>query len=137
MSSAAPLVAAADTSALVAPAAEAGSVLADVSRLVRPRIALMVLATVVSAYWLTGGARDGVHLLGLLAGTALVAASSSIANQVLERDTDRLMPRTARRPIVAGRLAVGSAWLAAATTLAAGVVAMTLAAGWPPTAAAV
>ena len=69
------------------------AILADVSRLARPRIALMVLATVVTAYWLTGGGRgDSVNLLGLLAGTALVAASSSIANQILERDTDRAEP---------------------------------------------
>jgi protoheme IX farnesyltransferase len=114
------------------------AILADASRLARPRIALMVLATVVTAFWLTGGGRDdAVNLLGLLVGTALVAASSSIANQILERDTDRLMPRTARRPIVAGTLSVTSAIVATVVTLVAGTVMATLSAGWPAAAAAV
>ena len=133
MTTAAPLTAEA------APFATAGirAVIADASRLVRPRIALMVLATVVSAYWLTGASPDGgVHLLGLLAGTALVAASSSIANQILERDTDRLMPRTSPRPIVAGRLPVAGAWLLTAATLVVGMISMTISAGWAATAAA-
>jgi len=138
MSAAAPLTTAADPAALAAPPTEAAFVLADVSRLVRPRIALMVLATVVTAFWITGGGRaDSVHLIGLLAGTALVAASSSIANQILERDTDRLMPRTARRPIVAGTLSVAAATGLAAATLVAGTIMTTASAGWPAAAAAI
>lgn len=112
--------------------------LSDISRLARPRIALMVLATVVTAYWVTGGGRgDAVHLVGLLVGTALVAASSSIANQILERDTDRLMPRTARRPIATGTLTVSAGWAVAAATLGAGAAIATMSAGWPAAAAAV
>ena len=119
-------------------AAHARAVAADCSRLTRPRIALMVLATVVTAFWVTGGGRDdAVHLVGLLVGTALVAASSSIANQILERDTDRLMPRTARRPLVTGGLSVSTAWLLTAATCAAGAVIATVSAGWPAAAAAI
>jgi protoheme IX farnesyltransferase len=114
------------------------SVLAEVSRLTRPRIALMVLATVVTAAWLTAGRPADIgSLLWLLLGTALVAASSSIANQILERDTDRLMPRTARRPLVTGRMTVPAAVIATAVLLAAGGGIMTVAAGWPAAAAAV
>jgi len=113
-------------------------VLADISRLVRPRIAVMVLATVVSAAWLTAGRpADPARLGWLLLGTALVAASSSIANQVLERRTDRLMRRTASRPLAAGRLAVPTAWQIAGGTLAAGAIISWLAAGWPAAAAGV
>jgi protoheme IX farnesyltransferase len=112
--------------------------LADVSRLVRPRIAVMVLATVAAAAWLTAGRpSDPARLLWVLAGTALVAASSSIANQILERRTDRLMQRTASRPLVAGRLAVSAAWWLTALTLAAGTAVCWIAAGWEPAAAAV
>lgn len=137
-----------DSAALAPPGAEAegdlariragaGALVADLSRLTRPRIAVMVLATVVTAYWLTGGtADDGVHLLGLLVGTALVAASSSIANQILERRIDRLMPRTARRPIAAGRLSVAAGWTIAAATFALGCGLATAAAGWPAALAA-
>jgi protoheme IX farnesyltransferase len=112
--------------------------LADVSRLVRPRIAVMVLATVAAAAWLTAGRpADSARLLWVLAGTALVAASSSIANQILERRTDRLMKRTATRPLAAGRLSVSAAWWLTALTLVVGTASCWLAAGWEPAAAAV
>ena len=87
---------------------------ADISRLTRPRISVMVLATVVASMWLTAGRGvGGPALFWLLLGTTLVAASSSIANQILERNADRLMPRTARRPIAAGRLSVPAATMLA------------------------
>jgi len=111
--------------------------LADASKLVRPRIAVMVLATVFAAAWLTAGRPEATgRLLWLLAGTALVAASSSIANQVLERRLDRLMTRTADRPLAAGRLSVRTGWLLAGLTLAAGEAICWWAAGWQPAAAA-
>jgi protoheme IX farnesyltransferase len=94
----------------------------------------MVLATVATAWWLTAGRpADPRPLLWLLVGTALVAASSSVANQILERASDRLMPRTAGRPVAAGRLPVGAAWVASAALLAAGVAISVAAAGWPAT----
>lgn len=110
------------------------SVAADVSRLVRPRIAVMVLVTVSAAAWITaGGERLPVAaLVGLLVGTALVAASSSIANQILERETDRLMPRTADRPIVAGRLPVTAAWWLVMLSLLVGCGLIIQAGGWQP-----
>ena len=113
------------------------AVAAEVSRLTRPRIALMVLATVVTAVWLTaGGSFDSRSLGWLLVGTALVAASSSIANQVLERDTDRLMPRTARRPVAAGRMSVPFATALAAILIVVGSAAIVVSTGWQPAAAA-
>ena len=76
----------------------------------------MVLATVATSAWLTGGQPvEPLRLVMVLVGTALVAASSSIVNQILERRTDRLMPRTAARPLAAGemRVAVAAWWSAA------------------------
>jgi protoheme IX farnesyltransferase len=113
------------------------ALLADVTQLVRPKIALMVLATVATAFWLTAGRPAAVGpMLWLLVGTALVAASSSVANQILERRTDRLMPRTADRPIAAGRLSVGAAWGMAVAMLVAGTAISVVAGGWPATLAA-
>ena len=112
--------------------------LSDLSSLVRPRIAVMVLVTVVAAFWLTAGRpTDPLPLLGLLLGTTLVAASSSIANQILERSTDRLMPRTASRPLAAGRMSPSVGWMLAVVTLAAGLAACTWSSGWQPALAAV
>ena len=116
----------------------AATIMADISRLIRPRIALMVLATVVASMWLTAGRSvGGPSLWWLLLGTTLVAASSSIANQILEREQDRLMSRTARRPIAAGRLSVPAATLAATLLIVAGSLMITIAAGWAAAGAAV
>jgi protoheme IX farnesyltransferase len=113
------------------------SALAESARLARPRIALLVLATVVAAMWLTAGrAAAGPSLAWILLGTALVAASSSIANQILERAPDGLMPRTARRPIAAGRMGVPAAVAWSAATLVSGMLLIVLAAGWAAAAAA-
>ncbi|MFM8985169.1 MAG: UbiA family prenyltransferase, partial [Planctomycetia bacterium] len=112
--------------------------LADGARLVRPKIALMVLATVATAFWLTAGRPDDTAaLLWLLLGTALVAASSSIANQILERHADRLMPRTADRPLAAGRLSVGTASVATVLLLVVGGTVCVLSGGWQAAGAAV
>ena len=98
----------------------------------------MVLATVVTALWLTGGRPENPAAVAfLLVGTALVAASSSIANQILERETDRLMQRTANRPLAAGRLGIRDAWWLTAATLIVGVGFVWVSSGWQPTAAAV
>jgi protoheme IX farnesyltransferase len=89
-----------------------GSLTADVAALVRPRIAMMVLVTVFAAMWLTAtpGTLAWLPVLAVLLGTGLVAASSSVANQILERESDRLMPRTASRPLASGRLSVAQGW---------------------------
>jgi protoheme IX farnesyltransferase len=87
--------------------------------------------------WLTAGRGvGGPALFWLLFGTTLVAASSSIANQILERDADRLMPRTARRPIAAGRLSVPAATMVATLLVAVGGLMITLSSGWQPAVAA-
>jgi len=102
---------------------------ADLSRLFRPRIAVMVLATVAAAAWITAGPAYGRGALAcLLAGTLAVAASSSVANQILERDSDRRMRRTAARPLAAGRMAPREAWVLAAVLLVVGLW-VTVAAG--------
>ena len=125
-------------SVAVGPAAAARPLAATISQLVRPRIAVMVLATVATAAWLTGGRPvEPLRLVAVLVGTALVASSSSIVNQILERRTDRLMPRTAGRPLAAGEMAVSvAAWWSAAL-LGVGAAIVTVAGGWPAAAAAV
>jgi protoheme IX farnesyltransferase len=112
--------------------------LRDVSLLVRPRIAVMVLATVIVAMWLTQGRpASPTALAWLLVGTALVAASSSVVNQILERRTDRLMERTWSRPLADGRLGVGAAAALAAVMLAAGAWLVVASGGWQAAGAAV
>ena len=76
--------------------------LGDYLELTKPKIALMELATVATAALLAG--LHAWTLLHALAGIALVAASASALNQWAERTIDRRMPRTADRPLPAGRL---------------------------------
>jgi heme o synthase len=114
------------------------SVMADLSRLSRPRIAVMVLATVFTAAWLTAGRpADAVAFTWLLVGTALVAASSSVANQILERRTDRLMRRTSARPIASDRMTLVTAWSITAVAGIAGAAVVGMSGGWPASGAAV
>lgn len=111
---------------------------ADVGLLVRPRIAVMVLATVASAFWLTAGRPESMAgFLAVLVGTALVAASSSVANQICERVTDRSMARTASRPIASGRLSTRDAWGIVVTTLVLGSASIWAGGGVGATVAAV
>ncbi len=79
--------------------------LSDYLELTKPRIAVLVLVCVTVGFLL--GSRGTIEfplLAHALLGIAMVAAGSSALNQLLERDSDRLMPRTANRPLPAGRL---------------------------------
>lgn len=73
--------------------------------LIKPRIAVMGLVTVALGFVLaTTGEWSGRTLGHSLLGIGLVAASCSALNQWFERDSDRLMARTANRPLPSGRL---------------------------------
>jgi protoheme IX farnesyltransferase len=77
----------------------------DFLALTKPRLNLLVLMTTLGGLYLA--APDGVGIVLLahtLIGTALVAGGAAALNQVWERDTDRLMVRTAKRPLPGGRL---------------------------------
>lgn len=103
----------------------------DYVELTKPKIGAMVLVTVaVAAFVANWGPPPAWLLVHTLVGTALVAASASALNQFLERETDAQMPRTASRPLPAGRLSglqvatfgavtivVGAAYLAVAVGL--------------------
>lgn len=47
----------------------------------------------------------------LMAGVILQAGSASTINQILERQQDRLMPRTQNRPLASGKISQSKAWL--------------------------
>src|SRR5215212_5875740 len=79
--------------------------LADLKELTKPGITLMVVLTAGLGFLLAE--QEGISFLLLvhtLLGTALVSAGASALNQVIERETDALMRRTAQRPLPAGRM---------------------------------
>ena len=69
-------------------------------------------------------------LVHTLIGTLLVASSASALNQWLEQNRDRLMKRTANRPLPAGRLRAAEVCLFAVVTVVIGLTYLTLAVNW-------
>ncbi len=101
--------------------------LADLLVLVRPRISSFVLFAAFTGALLGAGPEADLLRVALAAlFVGLVGAASSVFNQVLERDTDRLMPRTADRPLPAERMSVRDAVLFGATLGLAGVTGLAL-----------
>jgi protoheme IX farnesyltransferase len=88
------------------------SAFADYLDLAKPRITLLVVLTGAVGYFMAS--RTGLSLPGLLHsmfGIALVSASAGVLNQVMERDADAKMARTANRAIPAGRVSPESGLL--------------------------
>lgn len=91
--------------------------LADFASLTKPRITMMVMLTTLSGYLAgapgapgtRGSGVDAAKLFDTLLGTALAAAAANALNQLVEREADAQMRRTARRPLPAGRLLPGEA----------------------------
>jgi len=83
----------------------------DYVTLTKPRImSLLVLTAVCAMVAAAGGDPAPVRLAALVLGGALSCGGASALNHVLDRDIDRLMgPRTASRPVAAGRIAPAGA----------------------------
>ena len=73
--------------------------------LVKARLTLLVLLTTLVGFYLgTRGAVDLALLFHTLLGTALVASGAAALNELLEREHDARMRRTASRPLPSGRM---------------------------------
>jgi len=85
---------------------------ADLVSLTKPRITVMVVATMLGGMWVASrfaraaGAdpRPAGELALALLGTALVVSGANALNMYIERDIDGLMKRTKDRPLPAGRM---------------------------------
>src|SRR5436190_11775389 len=85
---------------------------ADFVSMTKPRMNVLVLATTAVGYFMAIDRwTTWIPLLHLLLGTAMTAAAASVLNQYIERNHDRLMPRTRNRPLPAGRIAPAEALL--------------------------
>jgi protoheme IX farnesyltransferase len=98
----------ASTSPAIHPRTGVPTLLSDYALLTKPRVSLMVILTAGAGFYL-GCLRSGISPFSLtmveaLFGIALVTAGSSALNQALERVTDRLMVRTAQRPMAQHRI---------------------------------
>lgn len=77
---------------------------ATLLRLFRLRLAFLNGVAALAGYLLYPAAVRAVPLGALMGGVTLLAAGGSAVNQVLERDLDRLMVRTCKRPLPQGEL---------------------------------
>lgn len=103
----------------------------DYVELTKPRIAVMELVVVAAAATVaTWGQPDPLAVVHAMIGTLLVASSASAANQWLERHRDARMPRTANRPLPAGRLSPREAAVFAVVTLFGGVLYLAAFVNW-------
>jgi protoheme IX farnesyltransferase len=123
-----------------------GGILRDYSELVKARVTALIMMTAWSGFYF-GCVKSGISSLSWSAvhavlGVGMAAAGTAALNELMERDLDRKMHRTAFRPLVTGRisyahglvlgvgLVLGGAtylllltnWLAAALTFATAIL---------------
>lgn len=78
--------------------------MSDLVALTKPRITLMVILTTAGGMFLAPTELGGVQVVMTLLATAMVVGSANALNCWLERDVDKHMARTKRRPLPDGRL---------------------------------
>lgn len=99
----------------------------DYLQLVKLSLSIMVVFSSVISFMLAPGFEDyqgdkWKWIILLFIGGMLVTGSANAINQVVEKDTDALMKRTAKRPVASGRMSVAEGWAFAIITGIAGVL---------------
>ncbi|MFN8295338.1 MAG: heme o synthase [Chitinophagales bacterium] len=86
----------------------------DIMELTKFRLSFLVVFSAVMAYLLANPLRiEWMKIILLSLGGFLVTASSNTINQLIEKDTDKLMDRTKNRPLPASRMKPIEAYLIA------------------------
>jgi heme o synthase len=88
----------------------------DYLQLIKLSLSIMVVFSSVMSFMLTRGFEEyegekWKWILWLFAGGMLVTGSANAINQVVEKDTDAMMKRTAKRPVASGRMSVQEGWI--------------------------
>lgn len=91
-------------------------------KMLKFRLSLTVVFSAGMAYILgTSGQVDGLKMIIFLVAGFLVTSSSNILNQIIEKDSDKLMTRTQNRPLPTGALNVSEALILAFVTGVVGI----------------
>lgn len=99
-----------------------GAKLKDYAQLIKLRLSLLVVFSSVIGYLMaTNGRGEWPQLLLMIVAGLLTTSSSNALNQVIEKDFDRLMSRTANRPLPTDRMSTMEALLAAGIFGVAGI----------------
>jgi protoheme IX farnesyltransferase len=86
----------------------------DYALLTKFRLSFLVVLSALLGYFFADAPFSAVQLLALIAGGFLVTGASNAFNQIIERELDARMSRTAQRPLPAGNMSVQEATIAAA-----------------------
>jgi protoheme IX farnesyltransferase len=100
----------------------------DYLRAAQPRIVALFLVTVLAAVLLCGAPATW-RVLVVLTATALTVGGAAMLNNIIERDVDRRMERTRRRPTASGRIPPARATTIGLLGVAAGATALWAVAG--------
>jgi len=98
--------------------------------LTKPDVSFLVLITTAAGFYMgSRGPVDWLHMVHTVFGTMLIAAGTAALNHYIERDSDRLMRRTASRPLPSGVLKPRQALLYGIALSVAGALYLYFAAG--------
>ena len=102
--------------------------LTDYKLLVKFRLSVLVVFSSIMAFLLVSSTTslNWIAVIALIVGGMLVTGAANALNQVLERDYDKLMTRTANRPLPAGRMSVSEAVIAAGFMSMFGIIILSL-----------
>lgn len=97
--------------------------LKDYLQLIKVSLSIMVVFSSVVSYEMAPNIinLNWKMVFWLALGGILVTGSANTINQVVEKDTDALMKRTASRPVASGRMSVSEGWVFAFLTGVAGI----------------
>ena len=86
------------------------SAIRDIGVLMKFKLSLMVVFAAVVGYAVAAGVSfSWLNMILLATAGFLITGSANAINQILERDLDKLMPRTANRPLPKERMTVAAA----------------------------
>lgn len=90
-------------------------------QLAKLRLSSLVVFSAVMAFMFEGSAVNWYAIAILALGGILVTSSANTINQIIERDSDKLMLRTQNRPLPTGELSILEATLFAGITAVSGI----------------
>ena len=97
----------------------------DYSQLIKLKLAALVVFSAVIGYAIANPVLEIYKIILLIIAGILVTGSSNAINEILERDTDKLMNRTSDRPLPTGRMNITEAVLFAGIAGIIGIIMFT------------
>lgn len=98
------------------------SILSDLKEITKVRLAVSVVFSSVAGYFLGAESIDFITVLMLSIGGYCLVGASNAYNQIIEKDLDALMDRTANRPVPSGRMSISTAFFIASSLTILGLV---------------